>query len=99
MMTKAAESHNLLPWNQMGARKKRSTLSAMDLLSSYMERAWKAQRGCVVSMLSLDLTGAFDNISHKRLLHILHRKGFPEWLVRFVSSFLTERRTRIRFTG
>src|SRR5437868_742262 len=82
----------------MGARKKRSTLSAMDLLSSYVEMTWKAQHGCVVSMLSLDLAEAFDNISHKRLLHILHRKGFPEWLVSFVRSFLTERRIRIRFT-
>ena len=71
VMTEAAESCNLLPWNQMGARKKRSTLSAVDLLSSCMETAWKAQYGCVVSMLSLDLAGAFDNVSHGRLLHIL----------------------------
>ena len=72
VMTEAAESHNLLPWNQMGARKKRSTLSVVDLLSFCVETAWKAQRGCVVSMLSLDLAGAFDNVSHGRLLHILH---------------------------
>ena len=83
----------------MGARKKRSTLSAVDLLSSCVETAWKARRGCVVSMLSLDLAGAFDNVSHGRLLHILYRKGFPEWLISFVKGFLTDRRTKIRFTG
>ena len=33
-ITAAAEEHNLLPWNQMGARKKRSTLSTIDLLTS-----------------------------------------------------------------
>ena len=49
-------------------------------------------------MLSLDLAGAFDNVSHGRLLHILHRKGFPEWLISFVKSFLIDRHTKIRFT-
>ena len=98
-MTEAAESHDLLPWNQMGVRKKRSTLSAVDLLSSCVETAWKTRRGCVVSMLSLYLAGAFDNVSHERLLHILHRKGFPEWLVGFIRSFLMERHTKIRFMG
>ena len=29
-----AEEYNLLPWNQMGGRRKRSTLSALDLLTS-----------------------------------------------------------------
>jgi hypothetical protein len=74
-------------------------MSAVDLLTSCVETAWKTKRGCVVSMLSLNLAGAFDNISHERLLHILRQKGFPEWLTSFVKSFLTERRTRIRFTG
>ncbi len=50
-------------------------------------------------MLSLDLAGAFDDVSHKRLLYILRRKGFPSWIVYFVQSFLSARRTRIKFTG
>ena len=83
----------------MGARKKRSTLLAVDLLSSCIETAWKTKRRCVVSILSLDLVGAFNNVSYERLLHILHQKGFPEWLIGLVKSFLTERRTKIRFTG
>jgi hypothetical protein len=99
LITEAAESHDLLPWNQMGARKKRSTLSAVSLLSSSIHTAWKAQSGCVVSMLSLDLAGAFDNVSHERLLYILRRKGFPKWLVDLVQSFLTARKTRIKFPG
>ena len=50
-------------------------------------------------MLSLDLGGAFDNVSHERLLWILRKKGLPEWLVTFVQNFLTDRRTRIAFDG
>ena len=98
-ITDAAEEHNLLLWNQMGARRDRSTLSAMGLLSTYVETAWTARPGSVVSMLSLDLTGAYDNVSHERLLAVLRRKEFPEWLVAMVACFLQGRRTRIAYTG
>jgi hypothetical protein len=50
-------------------------------------------------MLSLDLAGAFDNVPHERLLAILRKKGFPEWLTKAIASFLQGRRTRIAFTG
>ena len=95
----AAEEHGLLPWNQMGARKDRSTLSAISLLTTCVESAWKAHPGCVVSMLSLDIAGAFDNVPHAKLLWILEKKGFPTWLVNTIASFLYERRTRIAYAG
>ena len=98
-ITDAAEEHNLLPWNQMGARRDRSTLSAIGLLNTCVETAWSARPGSVVSMLSLDLTGAFDNVSHEKLLAVLKRKGFPDWLVTMIACFLQERRTRIAYTG
>ena len=50
-------------------------------------------------MLSLDLAGAFDNVPHERLLAILRKKGFPEWLTSVIASFLQGRRTRIAYTG
>ena len=50
-------------------------------------------------MLSLDITGAFDHVSHERLLWILKKKGLPEWIVLTVESFLKERRTRLAFAG
>ena len=77
-LSSAAEEHALLPWNQMGARKNRSTLSVIGLLTSYVQTAWRARPGCVVSMLSLDLAGAFPNTSHDRLLAILKRKGLSK---------------------
>jgi len=36
------------------------------------------RRDFVVLMLSLDISGAYDNVPHKRLLYILRVKGFPE---------------------
>ena len=84
IMSKAVKEHRLLPWNQMGARRKRSTLSAVGLLSSCVQTAWQMCRGYIVLMLSLDLAGVFPNISHKRLLYILKRKGFLKWLIDFI---------------
>ena len=50
-------------------------------------------------MLNLDLVEAFDNVSHERLLAILRRKDFLEWLVKMVVYFLRARRTRIVYAG
>ena len=94
-----AEEHNLLPWNQMGGRRKRSTLSAINLLTSCIQTAWESKKGCVVSMLSLDISGAYDHVSTERLIWILQKKGLPEWIIRYVRSFMQGRRTRIAFDG
>jgi len=36
------------------------------------------RRDFVVSILSLDISSAYDNVPHKRLLYILRVKGFLE---------------------
>jgi len=95
----ATEVHGLLPWNQMGARRQRSTLTVLELLTSCVNTVWKAKPECVVSMLSLDLGGAFDNVSHERLLHIMWIAGFPPWIIHAIGCFLNKCRTRIVFLG
>jgi hypothetical protein len=95
----AAEEHALLPWTQMGARKERSAMSAIGLITSCVHTAWRAKPGSVVSMLSLDLAGAYDNVHPDKLLEILRRKGLPEWMLRVIASFTQGRRTRITYTG
>ena len=96
-MVAEAEARQLIPWNQMGARKKRSTLSALELLTGSIQTAWKAKKA-IISVLGLDLAGAFDNVSHDRLLWVLRKMGYPEWIERIVRSFLTGRRTKIVFS-
>ena len=88
------EKRELIPWNQMGARGKISTLSAIEMLTGTTKTAWAAKHP-LVSVLALDLAGAFDNVSHARLLWVFRRKGYPEWVVQYVQSLLTNRRTRI----
>jgi hypothetical protein len=50
-------------------------------------------------MLGLDIAGAFDNVSHERLLHVLWKKGIPKWMIQFIQDFLSKRHTRISFAG
>jgi hypothetical protein len=49
-------------------------------------------------MLLLDVAGAYDNVSHERLLHTMRQIGLSE-LVLWVGAFLTGRSTRIRLPG
>jgi hypothetical protein len=43
-----------------------------------MEKVYKAwRRKKVASLLMLDVSGAFDNVSHERLLHSLRKQGLP----------------------
>ena len=63
-LTEVLEEHSLLPPTQFGARKHRSVNTALTFLTELTRAAWKANPANIVSVLSLDLTGAFDNVSH-----------------------------------
>lgn len=94
-----AEEHALLPEEQMGARKGRSTDTALELLTEHIHTVWGCGTDNVASMLSLDMSGAFDHVAHTRLLHNLRKRGIPEYIVGWTESFLSERRTSLRFDG
>lgn len=90
-----AEEYGLLPPQQMGARKNRSTETSLETIVDAIHTVWKCDKSNVASMLSLDVAGAFDNVSHQRLLHNLKIKGEPRWIVCWTQSFLTKRATSI----
>jgi len=62
----------------MGARKNCLTLLALILLATTIKTIWAMRKDFIVLMLSLDISGAYNNIPYKRLLYILRAKGFPE---------------------
>ena len=64
-LSKIAEEAGLLPDIQMGFRKGRSTEAALFLLTSQVEKVWK--EGMVASLLSLDISGAYDRVLPKIL--------------------------------
>jgi len=53
----------------------------------------------VLSLLLLNVLGAFDNISHKRLLYNLRKQRVNERIVKWIASFLSDRQTRIAIDG
>jgi len=93
-----AERENLLPDSQMGNRRNRSVETALDLLVSQIYTIWKEDNQ-VASVLSLDITGAFDTVNHLRLLDNLKKKRVPMWFVRTVQSFLEGRTTTLVVDG
>ena len=95
-MSKETEERKLLPEEQMGARPGRSTTSALDLITEQVRTIWKTRPGAVASMLCLDISGAFDKVSHQRLLYNIRMKGFPDHIVGFIQSFLQDRTTCLR---
>jgi len=94
-----AEALNLLPACQMGARRMRSTTTALELLVEQVHTVWGADRKHVATALCLDMAGAFDNVSHTRLLHNLKKRRIPEYIIQWTASFLKDRETTLSFGG
>ncbi|GJC99960.1 zinc knuckle [Colletotrichum higginsianum] len=51
------------------------------------------------TLLSLDIAGAYDHVRCQELLRILADKGIPAWIIHYVRSFLSARRSRVHFPG
>ncbi|KAJ5642579.1 hypothetical protein N7490_006579 [Penicillium lividum] len=92
----AVEEHHLLPDTHLGGRKGISVDHTIQLILDRVHRAWGD--GKKVSMLLLDVSGAYDNVSHQRLLHNMRMLGLGHF-VPWVQSFLTGRSTRIKLPG
>ena len=93
------ETYQILPRLHLGGRKLRSTEHALHTVVERVYEAWNTGQGQVLSLLLLDVSGAFDNVSHKRLLHNLRKRKVDERIVRWIASFLSDRHTRITIDG
>lgn len=94
-----AETHGLLPDSHMGGRRCRSTEHTLHQIVDKIYEAWGSGKGMVASLLLLDVSGAFDNVSHRRLLHNLRKRRIDEATVRWTASFLECRETEIHVDG
>ena len=69
----------------------------MDLVASFTHDVEKAMaEGKQVTMVTLDVQGAFDALLANRLLQRMQRQGWPMTLLCLVKSFLTNRKVRVR---
>jgi ribonuclease HI len=93
-----AEAYQLLPTNHLGGRKATSTEHAAHLLieSIYASRPLSSAHH-ISTILSLDVSGAFDYVSHIRLQHNLRKRQLDPKLVKLIGSFLQHRTTTLHF--
>ena len=64
-LSEVLERESLLSSTQFGGRRNRSVNSVVSLLTEVTRTAWNINKVNIVLVLSLDLTTAFDNVSHK----------------------------------
>ena len=96
-LRRLAEQYHMLPAHQMGARKNRSTETALDLIVNQIHTIWQSGN-YAASLLALDISGAFDRVVRKRLIHILRAKGVPEPLAAWIHAFMSGRSSTIVLT-
>lgn len=94
-----AETYDILPATHFGGRKRKSTEHALHDIIDTIYDAWNSSNDKIASLLLLDVSGAFDNVSHARLLHDLRKRKIDESVVRWIASFLDERTTTIVLDG
>ena len=92
-ITHMAEKHELLLGTQMGDRRERSTESALELLTEQIHTVWGQGNDKVATLLSMDVAGAYDTVSHQRLIHNLRRRKIPQWVTNWIECFSKNRRT------
>jgi hypothetical protein len=81
--------------NHFGGRPGRSTTDAIHYLGKIVKDAWR--KGKVVSLLSLDVKGAFPSTAIDRLLHNMRMRGIPGEIVEWMERRLEHRKTRLTF--
>lgn len=94
--TLLAQNPKLIPSTQFGALGK-DTTKALQRLTSIIYRGWRTKQR--VTLLGLNMGGAIDSVDGTILLQRLKEKRMPDWILKFVCSFLSDRRTTIRLPG
>ena len=94
-LTFYSEKHQLLPVQHYRGRPARTTTDAMHALTYKIKDAWRKKK--VVSVLFLDIEGAFPNAVNKKLLQNMTRRQVPTKIVQFTENLLRDRTTTLKF--
>ncbi|TQV90123.1 endonuclease/reverse transcriptase [Cordyceps javanica] len=94
-MAHAALKNGILHPSQAGALPKRSAVDIVTSLVYDIEKALAA--GKVATLVTADVMGAFDAILRNRMVLCLRQQGWPDFLIRWIASFLLDRQASVRF--
>ena len=86
--------------HQHGFRKKRSTTTALHAISSHIKKGLnKSKPVDRTVMVAVDLTCAFDTVSHNILLQDISELPLCPFIKRFLVGYLRGRKTYVEFRG
>lgn len=88
---------NVISSNQHGFVRGRSTTTNLLELTSTVVRAFECRSQ--TDVVYTDFSKAFDRVNHQILLLKLERLGFPVWLTKWISSYLTGRTQQVLFNN
>jgi hypothetical protein len=89
------EKHQILPPQQSGFRKKRSTLDHLTTLQQEILNTHKERRTELIGIF-LDIEKAYDMLWHEKLLSRMGDLGISNKMYNLVKSFLADRRLIVR---
>ena len=95
-ITQLVKQYGLLPTTQFGSPGS-STVHALEYIINFIHTSWMNNR--VVTLFSLDLSGAYDHVVRKLLLQCLVDVGLPDWIVDYIWSWLSWRRAFVCLPG
>jgi len=87
----------LLHDGHFGCRKRRSAIDAVGRLMKRVDEAWG--RGNTVAVLLMDVKGAFPHVAKGNLIKGMEEMGFEADLVRWVESFMEDRKVIMSMDG
>ena len=85
--------------NQYGFRPGSSTLNAHIAIHDFVTRLLDQSPSNGVIMIAMDLSKAFDKLSHSSLLKSMINKGLPKNFILWVKDFLEDRQQRVSIQG
>ena len=96
-LSQFVESNRLLPSSQFAYRRGLKTCDVLLTLSHHLQAA--LDRGMERRLVQLDLSIAFDRVSHYGLLYKLRSVGVGGQFLSSISEFLSDRRQGVHLDG
>jgi hypothetical protein len=91
------ETSEVFHQGQFVCRRGRGTLDAIAQLVTKVEHAWRNKRTALT--LLLDIKGAFDRVNKEKLLKQMVHVSIAGNIIRWVDSFLSDRRAILVIDG
>jgi len=85
---------HIIPHEQHGFRASHSTGTQLARVLETLIRNYN--HGKYTVMVALDIEAAFDKVPHKYLLYKLSQFRFPDWTIRLLWSYFTNRTSRVK---